>query len=79
MNKNPGKGGDIKFEQFLAGQANNHEEIKVWMQENNFEAGCRLPPYLQREFNCWEGRDMSGRLLMKNDRGNFNFNIRIGK
>ncbi len=23
------------------------------------------PTNLQREFNCWEGRDMSGRLLKK--------------
>ena len=74
------EGGDIKFEQCLADQANNHEEIKVWMQENNCEVGCRLPPFLQREFNCWEGRDISGRLLKKKGIfDNFNFNIRIGK
>ena len=74
------EGGDIKFEQCLADQTNNQEAIKDWMQENNCDVGCRLPPYLQREFNCWEGRDASGNLLRKKGIfDNFNFNIRIGK
>ncbi len=74
------KGGDMKFEQCLTDQINNQESEKVWMEENNCEVGCRLPPYLQREFNCWEGRDVSGKLIKKKGIfDNFNFNIRVGK